>query len=139
MPRGESAKSVRESVEAVAMPYVMGAKPGFALTRSSVVQGGGSEGRLDAVLWNLGSGPGIVTNVRLIRPGESYLQELSGDIPIAAGSLRRRHTGGWLAAHADEGHPSDRVSALPTAGCTGPSRGGPAALPHVPAVLGGGT
>jgi hypothetical protein len=92
----ESARAERDSVEAMAMPYVIATPIPVARVKGNEYDGNRpreihrmvlpSDGRstLRLCLWNLGSGPGIVTNVRLVRPGESYLQKLSSDIPIAA-------------------------------------------------------
>jgi hypothetical protein len=83
----DSAAAERASVEAMAMPYVIavprevGAEIQFAPRPSQK-----GVGTLELCLWNLGSGPSIITSVGLSRQGEPLLSELPRWIPLAAGN-----------------------------------------------------
>ncbi len=80
----ESAKAERDSVEAMAMPYII-AVPQAAYDEISRVDEDtdGAPWTLKLRLWNLGSGPGIVTNIRLACRSEQQLVDLPRGIPLA--------------------------------------------------------
>lgn len=84
----ESAEAERASVEAMAMPYIIATpeddSPRDEIYRVQPRDGGG--GTLRLCLWNFGSGPGIVTNLRLVCRDEQLLVDLPRGIPLAAGS-----------------------------------------------------
>ena len=83
----DSANAERDSVEAMAMPYIIAVPRDNRATIKFVPWPNGEPGgTLELCLWNLGSGPGIVTDVRLICRGERLLQKLPRSVPIAAGN-----------------------------------------------------
>ncbi len=83
----ESANAERDSVEAMAMPYVIavptGEEPGEIYRVRSADDAGGT---LRLCLWNLGSGPGIVTNICLVCHEKELLVALPRGIPLGAGN-----------------------------------------------------
>jgi hypothetical protein len=80
----ESAKAERDSVEAMAMPYVIAMPVEGSQEIRRVHPGGGRGGMLRLRLWNLGSGPGIVTNICLTSHGTELLVALPWGIPLGA-------------------------------------------------------
>jgi hypothetical protein len=84
----ESANAERASVEAMAMPYVI-ATPEDGSPRGEVYRvqpADGEGGTLRLCLWNFGSGPGIVTNIRLVCHGKELLVDLPRGIPLGVGN-----------------------------------------------------
>ncbi len=91
----DSAEAERESVEAMAMPYVIavprevGAEINFVPGRTKKLVGTREVelvGTLMLGLWNLGSGPGLVSEVRLICRRKPLLLDLTRWITLGAGN-----------------------------------------------------
>jgi len=122
----EGVEAERASVEAMAMPYVIATPipperldPGFyplgPWGEIHRVQLSADDPRwtLKLCLWNLGSGPAIVGNVRLVCDGKELLQALPRDIPNRSWrSFRYGHRRSRLACDAEDRLFADRVSAL---------------------------
>ena len=83
---GRSVEAERASVEAMAMPYIISVPSKDMQVDEIYRLPGSGGGRLMLSLWNLGSGPGVVTNIRLICHGKELLVALPRAIPLAAGN-----------------------------------------------------
>lgn len=83
----EGVEAERSSMEAMAMPYIIAVpRQNAQAVRRAQMQTDGADWTLRPSLWNLGSGPGIVTSIRLrTSEADELLVPLWRSIPIAPG------------------------------------------------------
>ncbi len=81
----QSVVAAQDSVEAMAMPYVIAVPRDERPTVKFAPCSNKPGGTLELCLSNLGSGPGVVIHVRLVCHGKQLLEKLPRSVPIGAG------------------------------------------------------